>query len=152
MSQAMINPIRVDKASDHPLLVVIPGFDGTIGSVKPVVTRLSASRQVLVIDYSAETNATLEGLSAEIASVITTKGHAVIDLMGQSIGTIIAAQLASGYGLPVRRVVLMSTFTCLRRTILSLTVISKVYDQTDRNERRSLAFPTRLMHVNNLIR
>ena len=68
---------------------------------------------MIVVDYSAETNPTLEGLSAEIAAALTNENLTAFNLVGQSIGTIVAAHLASDYGLPVRKVALVCTFTKL---------------------------------------
>ena len=119
----MVRLIHLGQRSDHPPLFAVPGLDGTIGSVEPVVSRLAQRREVIVVDYSVETNPTLEALSGEIAAVVRAEGHPIIDLLGQSIGTILAAQLASAYGLPVRKVALCCTFTHPRWTMLRLTVL-----------------------------
>jgi pimeloyl-ACP methyl ester carboxylesterase len=93
----------------HPLLSV-PGIDGSIGSIAPLVEKLSQRREVIVVDYTAETNATLEALAGEIARVVKAEVHGAFDVHGQSIGTILAAQLPGLHGLPVRKVVLTCTF------------------------------------------
>src|SRR5258706_16175055 len=117
----MIRLIRLGKPSDKLPLFAIPGIDGTIGSLQPIVTRLAEKREVIVMDYSAENNATLEGLSAEIAELIQAEVYTAIDVLGQSIGTVNAAQIVTNYGLPVRKVVLCSTFTHLHWTLLRLS-------------------------------
>ena len=116
----MIRLIRLGEPTEQPPLFAIPGMDGTIGSVQPVVSQLAERREVIVVDYSTESHATLEALSAEIAALIKAEGHAVIDVLGQSIGTVIAAQIASEFGLPVRKVALCCTFTHLRWNMLRL--------------------------------
>jgi pimeloyl-ACP methyl ester carboxylesterase len=103
--------------------VAIPGLDGALGSIQPIVERLARTREVLVVDFSAEQNDTLEGLSAEIARTVAAEGRGTLDILGQSIGTILAAQVATLHGLPVRRVVLVSTFTILRWRLLRLVVL-----------------------------
>jgi pimeloyl-ACP methyl ester carboxylesterase len=106
--------------ADAPPLVAIPGLDGAVGSIGPIVDRLAATREVLVVDFSDEQNPTLAGLSAEVAATIAAEGRPRIDILGQSIGTIVAAQVAANFGLPVRRVVLVSTFTVLRWRLLRI--------------------------------
>jgi pimeloyl-ACP methyl ester carboxylesterase len=101
-----------------PPLVAIPGIDGSAGSISPIVERLATSRQVLLVDYADETNPTLEGLTDQIADALEAKE---IDLLGQSIGTILAAQLASRQVPGVRKVVLIGTFTRLRWGSLRLS-------------------------------
>lgn len=105
-------------AGGAPPLVAIPGLDGTIGSIEPIVQRLAKTRQVVVVDFSAERNQTLEALVEEIAVQLAARGDAALDIMGQSIGTIIAAQLSVLPQLSVRRVVLTCTFTRARWTML----------------------------------
>src|ERR1700712_2540717 len=104
----MIKLETFGTASAQPLLVVIPGIDGSIGSVQPLIEQLARTREVVLVDYTGESEATLEALSASIAELL----HGVrgaFDLMGQSIGTILAAQMAV-QNPAVRRVVLISTF------------------------------------------
>ena len=116
----MIQLIRRGRATAAPPLLAVPGMDGSIGSIAPLIEKLCTQREVIVVDYTAETNATLEGLAAEIANVAKTQINGTMDLYGQSIGTILAAQLASLHGLPVRKVALTCTFTRLGWTVLRL--------------------------------
>ena len=118
----MINLIRLGQPTDQPPLYVIPGLDGTIGSVQPVADLLARTREVIVVDYSAETNTTLEALATEIAETIRAEGRPSIDLLGQSIGTIHTAQVATLHDLPVRKVALTCTFTVLRWNLLRVVV------------------------------
>jgi pimeloyl-ACP methyl ester carboxylesterase len=120
----VIQLIRLGQVSERPTLIAIPGIDGSMGSVEPIAKALAQNREVIVVDYSAEANATLEGLSAEIAALIHAEGKRVIDVLGQSIGTVMAAQVASDYGLPVRKVVLVCTFTKLNAAMLRLMVLT----------------------------
>jgi pimeloyl-ACP methyl ester carboxylesterase len=123
----MIQLIRLSLPNDQPPLYVVPGLDGTIGSVEPVVKRLAATREVFVVDYSGETQTTLEGLAAEIAASLRAEGRPTFDLLGQSIGTILTAQVASLHNLPVRRVALTCTFTILRwRLLRVVAAVTKV--------------------------
>jgi pimeloyl-ACP methyl ester carboxylesterase len=104
-------------------LIVVPGIDGSEGSVAPIVERLARGRPVGVVDYASETNRTLEGLSAEVADLAGREVDGPFDLLGQSIGTIVAARVASG-ALPVRRVVLISTYRRARWSALRLSVLA----------------------------
>jgi pimeloyl-ACP methyl ester carboxylesterase len=105
----MISLQTFGSASAVPPLVVIPGIDGSIGSVQPIVEKLSRERRVILVDYTQETEPTLESLSGAITGILREQLNEPFDLLGQSIGTIIAAKLAV-QALPVRRVVLISTF------------------------------------------
>jgi pimeloyl-ACP methyl ester carboxylesterase len=106
------------EARGRPPLLAVPGLDGSIGSIEPLVKRLAAHRRVLVADYTAEHNPTLEDLAAEIAAVARAQVGGEVDLLGQSIGTLMAAEIAAGGALPVRRVVLIGTFTRVRDATL----------------------------------
>jgi pimeloyl-ACP methyl ester carboxylesterase len=88
--------------------------------VAPVVERLAASRRVLLVDYSAEKHRTLGGLADEIADTVALAVSAPVDVLGQSIGSILAADLACRTAVDVRRVVLVSTFTVLRWRTLAV--------------------------------
>jgi pimeloyl-ACP methyl ester carboxylesterase len=117
----MVQLFRRGIAQAAPALLAVPGIDGSIGSLAPLVEKLSTQREVIVVDYTAETNPTLEALAAEIAGVAKTEITGAIDILGQSIGTIIAAELASSHKLAVRRVVLTCTFTRLNWIKLRLS-------------------------------
>ncbi|MER8839686.1 alpha/beta hydrolase [Mesorhizobium sp. M0913] len=104
----------------QPPLVVIPGIDGSIGSVQPIVEELRQDRRVILVDYTTETEKTLDALSTSIANVLREEVRGSFDLLGQSIGTILVAQV-SMQGLPVRRVVLISTFLRLTDFKLKLS-------------------------------
>lgn len=110
----MVRLIEYGTCSDKIPLFAFPGIDGSIGSIEPIVRELSGNRQVVVLDYTGENNPTLEKLTAEMAEAIKRRGSGHIDVLGQSIGTVLAAQIAGIRGLPVRRIVLMCTFTRLR--------------------------------------
>ncbi|TIP18459.1 alpha/beta hydrolase [Mesorhizobium sp.] len=105
----MIALQRFGTVATAPPLVVIPGIDGSIGSVQPIVEKLGAKRPIILVDYTQEAEPTLERLSAAIADILLTQVDTAFDLLGQSIGTILAAQLSVRVP-PVRRVVLISTF------------------------------------------
>jgi pimeloyl-ACP methyl ester carboxylesterase len=107
-------------ASAQPSLVVVPGIDGSIGSVEPLVERLARTREIFLVDYTQESEPTLEALSTAVAALLRDRMSASFDLMGQSIGTIIAAQ-AAAQNLPIRRVVLISTFLRLNDFKLRLS-------------------------------
>jgi pimeloyl-ACP methyl ester carboxylesterase len=119
----MITLEHIGTGNGQPPLYAVPGLDGAIGSFQPIVERLATTREVVVVDFSRETNATLDALSGEIARAIAAEGPATLDVLGQSIGTILAAQVACRYGLPVRRVVLVSTFTILRWKLLRIVAL-----------------------------
>jgi len=105
----MIGLQTFGSASTVPPLVVIPGIDGSIGSVELIVEKLSRERRVILVDYTQEAEPTLDRLSCAIAGILRERLNEPFDLLGQSIGTIIAAKVAV-QALPVRRVVLISTF------------------------------------------
>ncbi len=119
----MIRFIRLGTPTNRPPLYAVPGLDGSIGTVEPVVKLLAPRREVIVVDFSAETNPTLEALAAEIAGQIRAEGRPALDILGQSIGTIIATQVATRHSLPVRKVVLTCTFTVCRGQLLRLVVL-----------------------------
>jgi len=104
-----------------PPLVAVPGLDGSVASIEPVVERLAADRRVLVADYTAEHNPTLESLAAEVAAAVRAEADGDVDLLGQSIGTLIAAEVAASGAVPVRRIVLIGTFTRVRDAVLRAT-------------------------------
>jgi len=114
--------VAYGRPSELPPLVVVPGLDGSAGSVAPVVERLAAQRRVLLADYTTATAPTLETLADEIAARTREVVDGPFDLLGQSIGTVLAARLATRPGLQPRRVVLVSTFTRLRTRVLAASV------------------------------
>ncbi len=123
----MIKLLRFGQAQGAPPLLAIPGIDGSVGSIAPIVERLAQQRLVLVVDYTAEDNQTLESLTREIIATIQQELHEDLDVLGQSIGTIMAAQIAAANGLTIRKVVLIGTFTRLRwRTLLLSNLITSI--------------------------
>lgn len=109
------------EPSGQPPIVVVPGIDGSAGSVGPVIEQLSRGRQVLLVDYTTERNPTLEALAAEVVAVVAEATDGPVDLLGQSIGTIVAAHMAASPDLEVRKVVLMATFTRTRQAALRVS-------------------------------
>jgi pimeloyl-ACP methyl ester carboxylesterase len=104
----------------HPPVVVIPGIDGQRGSVAPIVDRLGQHRRVLLVDYAAEVEPDLESLAEAIAELLPDE----CDVVGQSIGTWLAAEVAQRRPDKVRRVALMSTFTRTRTVSLWLSALT----------------------------
>jgi pimeloyl-ACP methyl ester carboxylesterase len=100
--------------TDLPTLLAIPGLDGSPGAIAPIVARLAARRRVVVADYAQERNRTLEELAEEIAAAARDRLDGEVDLLGQSIGTLAAAEIVTRRALPVRRTVLIGTFTRVR--------------------------------------
>jgi pimeloyl-ACP methyl ester carboxylesterase len=101
-------------AEGRPRLVAVPGIDGSDGSIRPIVESLAATRDVSVVNYHDEDARTVEALADQMATALRSGFDEPFDVLGQSIGTIFAAQLAARSGLAVRRVVLCCTFTKLR--------------------------------------
>ncbi len=99
-------------------LVVVPGMDGSVGTVAPLVERLAQSRPVLVVDYTTERNASLEDFSREVAELVRAHVPGEVDVLAASLGSIAAAQAIGDHGLPARRVVLVGTFTRVADTRL----------------------------------
>lgn len=91
---------------------MIPGIDGSIGSIKPVAEGLAESREIVVVDYFEEDNPTLNDLVDEIYTTLKASISEPFYLGGQSIGTIAAAKLTA-YELPIQKVALTCTFTDL---------------------------------------
>lgn len=116
--EAGVRLVPYGRPTAAPPLLVIPGIDGSVGSVAPLVERLSAGRQVWLADYRREVNADLEGLAGEIVAAARAGVDGPVDVLGQSIGSILAAQVAGLLGDGVRRVVLVGTFTRLRWRLL----------------------------------
>jgi pimeloyl-ACP methyl ester carboxylesterase len=104
----------------HPPVVVIPGIDGQRGSVAPIVDRLGQHRRVLLVDYAAEVEPDLDSLAEAIAELLPEE----CDVLGQSIGTWLAAEVAQRRRDKVRRVALMSTFTRTRTVSLWLSALT----------------------------
>lgn len=117
----MIRLERIGSAPSGTPLVMIPGIDGSSGSVLPIAQALARERPVFITDYTAEQNATVETLSSEIAGLLGASLPGPFDVIGQSIGTIFASQVACAPTLPVRRVVLCCTFTRLRWTTMRVS-------------------------------
>jgi pimeloyl-ACP methyl ester carboxylesterase len=107
----------------NPPLVAVPGIDGSPASIAPIVGQLSRDRQVLLVDYTDEVNPSLDELTAEAVAALreVLPTGTPIDVLGQSIGTIVAAQLVARSDLDVRRVVLIGTFTGLNGRRLRLS-------------------------------
>lgn len=106
---------RFGRARDpsQPTLVAVPGIDGSPASIEPIVRRLGERRHVLVPDYRSEVNSTIERLTDEIANAVSSEVVGPVDVLGQSIGTVVAARLSVRNGIDVRRVVLIGPFTKL---------------------------------------
>jgi len=117
----MINLIELGVQTELPPVIVIPGIDGTIGSVEPVVSNLAHHRKVIVADYSGEDNPTLDSLGAELTEACSALPLEEFDLLGQSIGTVLTAAVAGDLHQRIRRVALMCTFTRLRWGILRVS-------------------------------
>ncbi len=123
----MIRLLRFGEAKDSPPLLAIPGIDGSVGSIAPIVERLAQQREVLVVDYTAENNQTLEALTREIIAAAQKELQGDLDVLGQSIGTIVAAQIAAANEVTVRKAVLIGTFTRLRwRTLLLSNLVTSI--------------------------
>jgi pimeloyl-ACP methyl ester carboxylesterase len=123
----MIRLLRYGEVNDAPPLLAIPGIDGSVGSIAPIVEQLAQQRQVLVVDYTAEDNQTMEALTREIIAAVQEEIQGYLDILGQSIGTVIAAQIADADRISVRRAVLIGTFTKLRwRTLLLSNLVTSI--------------------------
>jgi pimeloyl-ACP methyl ester carboxylesterase len=108
-------------STDAPPLLAVPGLDGSPGSIAPLVARLAARRRVVVADYSTDRSVSLEDLAGEIARSAAGELGGEVDLVGQSIGTLVAAEIAAGGALSVRRTVLINTFTRVREPAVGLS-------------------------------
>jgi pimeloyl-ACP methyl ester carboxylesterase len=119
-------PRLVESGADDPAdgggrppVVVIPGIDGQPGSVAPIVEQLAANRRVLLVDYSREVTGDLDELAEAIAALLP----AECDVVGQSIGSWLATEVAVRRPRHVRRVVLISTFTRVRPWSLRISKV-----------------------------
>lgn len=105
-------------------LVAVPGLDGSPGTILTLVERLARSRRVVVADYSRERTASLEELTSRVVEVTRDKLSGPVDVLGESLGSIVAAQMSSRSGSDVRRLVLVGTFTRLSTWPLRGTMVS----------------------------
>jgi pimeloyl-ACP methyl ester carboxylesterase len=108
----------------RPPLVVIPGIDGSWGSVAPFVEDLAGDRRVVVADYTREDNPNLDDLAAEIAGAVAAHVDGPVDVLGQSIGSVLAARVARDPRVAARRVVLVGTFTRARWRALRVATVA----------------------------
>lgn len=123
-SPSGVRLVRYGAPSGAPTLLVVPGIDGSWGSVAPFVEDLARDRQVVLVDYRREANDDLDGLVAEVAAAVAAEVEGPVDVLGQSIGSVIAARLARTGHVPVRRVVLVGAFTRARSTALRLATLA----------------------------
>lgn len=108
--------IHYGQETARPPLVAVPGLDGSPASVEPIVEALSRKRAVAVVDYTHERNTAMEDLSAQIAGLVTEEYDRPVDLLGQSLGSLLAAQAVGRHpDMPVHRTVLTGTFLRTRR-------------------------------------
>jgi pimeloyl-ACP methyl ester carboxylesterase len=117
----MVRLIRYGKPGGGPPVLAIPGIDGSEGSVLPMVQKLAERREVVIVDYEAEDNATLEALTFQIVTTVRRELRGRITVMGQSIGTIVASKVAGLGALDVGQVILVGTFLRLRSAALWLS-------------------------------
>jgi pimeloyl-ACP methyl ester carboxylesterase len=96
----------------RPVLVV-PGLDGSVGTVAPLVEALARTRPVYLVDYRTERNPTLELFSAEIAALVRDAGLPPVDVVASSLGCIAAAQAVADHGVACDRLALVGPFTVL---------------------------------------
>ena len=141
----MIRLERHGLPDGAPALVAIPGMDGSVGSIAPLVERLGRTRQVVLANYADERNPTLEELAEEIAGAVRSHVQAPLDLWGQSLGTMLAAQLAARPDLGVRKVVLVATWPRLRwswrRPWAPVTLTNRLMALTPRPAFRAMSRP-----------
>ena len=109
------------KKTNKKLVIVIPGIDGSVGSVKPVVEELAEKRQVALVNYTKENNDLLDSLVEEIVAIVNEEINEPFHLLGQSIGTVMAALSSAKLGEQVAKVALMCTFTKLNWNKLRLS-------------------------------
>ncbi|WP_432515089.1 SRPBCC family protein [Kineococcus sp. SYSU DK001] len=129
--------VRYGDATTGTPLVVVPGLDGSVGTVAPLVQALAQTRPVHLVDYRTERNTSLEGLAREIADLVTRARLGKVDVLATSLGSIAAAQAISQHGMSARRVVLIGTFTRLPAGRLRLT--NRIIASTPRWGYRRLA-------------
>lgn len=110
--------VRHGSAQGGVPLVVVPGMDGSVGTLAPVVERLARSRPVIVVDYTTERNASLEAFSREVAELVRAQVPGEVDVLAASLGSLAVAQAIGDHGLAARRVVLVGTFTRVADTRL----------------------------------
>lgn len=105
--------VRYGDVEGPPPVLVVPGLDGSVGTVAPLVQGLAATRPVYLVDYRTERNQTVELLAAEIAALVREEGLQEVDVVASSIGCVAAAQAIGDHGLVCRRVALVGPFTVL---------------------------------------
>lgn len=89
---------------------------------------MARSRQVIVADYAEERNPSLEALAAKVAAAAREPfGEGELDILGQSIGTLVVAEMLRSGGLRARRVVLIGTFTRVRYGAVRVATMASAF-------------------------
>jgi len=96
-----------EPTSSTPAVVVVPGIDGRAAGAEPLADRLALNRRVLIVDYAREIESSLDDLADTIAAALPER----CDLIGQSFGTWLAAEIARRRPVAVRRVAMVAPFT-----------------------------------------
>jgi pimeloyl-ACP methyl ester carboxylesterase len=116
----MIALTWLQRSGEGVPVVFIPGIDGSSGSVEPIAQRLAAARSVAIVDYGGENQASLEALADAIRTHLADELDRPFDLVGQSIGSILAARVAASEP-RVRKLVLCAAFTRVRNVALKIS-------------------------------
>lgn len=107
-------------------IIIISGLDGSSGQVQPFLESLSAQKRAYLLNFENEENETLEELAKEMISVIIKSKIRRFDLMGQSIGSWLAALIAAELPKNTNKVILTCTFTRVKnRSLIIGNVILK---------------------------
>lgn len=105
--------VRYGSVDGPRPVLVVPGLDGSVGTVSPLVQALARKRPVFLADYRTERNPTLELLSAEVAALVAEAGLGKVDVVASSIGSIVAAQAIGDHAMVSGRIALVGPFTVL---------------------------------------
>lgn len=116
----MIELLRFGEQHRTTPLVAVPGIDGSIGDIKPLVDGISKRRPVIVTDYRSNTSPTLDDLVHDIHARLRAEIDEPFYISGQSMGSIVASRLARTE-LPIQKVVLTGTFTILKGRALKIS-------------------------------
>lgn len=105
--------VRYGQAEGADPVLVVPGLDGSVGTVAPLVEALARTRPVHLVDYRTERNPTLELFAAEVAELVRDAGLGEVDVVASSLGSVAAAQAVAEHGMSCRRLALVGPFTVL---------------------------------------
>lgn len=103
--------------NDLPLLVYVPGLDGTGDLFYKQIPSLTENYRVVTYRLREDTRATYENLADDIARIIEDLGETRATIVGESFGGGIVFHFALRYPSQIERLVIVNSFPYYRRRI-----------------------------------